>query len=208
MSPGPNKHTHDARVGFPPERPLDHARMQSGLDLLRDWRAGGAGTAAVMAALLPFAVAWHVSYLVAIAAALTGAVTLTVGCHALRERRLMALAIFPELSQLPDLAAKRKRLVSSRNRRRLASWLRQTAAPSQPSRRFDCCPALPDRVAAVRPALLTLATTLEQSTDPDPASVALIHELLAHGCGPLYNPNVPVDDLYAILTRAQAGIAA
>jgi hypothetical protein len=208
MTPGPHKHTHDAHVGFPPERPLDHAKMQSGLDLLRDWGFGSAATAIVMAALLPFAVAWRVGYLAAITAALIGAVILTIGCHTLRGRRLMALAIFPELSRLPDLAGKRRRLVGTRNRRRLARWLRQTAAPSQPYRRFDCCPALPDRVAAVRPALLTLATALEQSADPDPASVALIHELLAAGRSPLYNPNVPADDLHAILTRAQAGIAA
>jgi hypothetical protein len=208
VTPGPNKHTHDARVGFPPERPLDRATMQSRLDLLRDWRAGSAATAIVMAALLPFAVAWHVSYLLAIAASLIGAMTLTVGCHALRERRLMALAILPEFSGLADLAGTRKRLVSSRNRGRLADSLRQTAALSQPSRRFDCCPVLPDRVASVRPALLTLASTLEQSPDPDPTSVALIHELLTNACSPLYNPNLPADDLRRILTRAQAGIAA
>lgn len=128
MTPGPNKHSHDARVGFPAEGPLDRATMQSGLDLLRDWRAGSAATAIVMAGLLPFAVAWHVSYLLAIAASLIGAMTLTVGCHALRERRLMSLAILPEFSRLPDLAGKRKRLVSTRNRRRLADCLRQAAA--------------------------------------------------------------------------------
>ncbi len=208
MTPGPDKHTHDARAGLHPERPLDRATVQSGLDLLRDWRAGSAATAIVMAALLPFAVAWHVSYLLAIAVSLIGAITLTVGCHALRGRRLMALAILPEFSRLPDLAGTRKRLVSTRNCRRLANSLRQTAAPSQPPRRFDCCPVLPDRVAAVRAALLTLASTLEQNPDPDPTSVALIHELLTNACSPLYNPNLPADDLRRTLARAQAGIAA
>lgn len=67
---------------------------------------------------------------------------------------------------------------------------------------------LPDRVASVRFALLTLATTLEQSPDPNPTSVALIHELLTNACSPLYNPNLPADDLRRILARAQAGIAA
>jgi hypothetical protein len=161
-----------------------------------------------MAALLPFAVAWHVSYLVAIAASLISALTLALGCHAVREQRLRTLATFPEFAQLPDLAGTRRRLVSPRNRRALANWLRQTAAPTQPPRRFDCCPVLPDRVAAVRAELLTLADALEHSTDPDPASVALIHELLADACSPLYNPNAPADDLHATLTRASTAIAA
>jgi hypothetical protein len=89
----------------------------------------------------------------------------------------------------------------------MAKWLLQTAAPAQPARRFDCCPVLLDRVAAVRPELLELATTLEQSTDADPASVALIRELLADGCSPLYNPNLSADGLRATLTGAHAGIA-
>jgi hypothetical protein len=93
----------------------------SGLNLLRDWRQGSAATAVVMAALLPFAVAWHVTYLVMIAASLIGAVTLAAGCHLAREVRLNALVIFPEFARLPELAGRRKRLVSPRNRRAVAS---------------------------------------------------------------------------------------
>jgi hypothetical protein len=144
-----------------------------------------------MGALLPFAVAWHVTYVAAIAAALIGSVTLAASCHVARELRLNALVIFPDLAQLPELAPK---------------WLRQTAAPTQPPRRFDCCRVLPDRVAAVRPALLQLAGALERNTGPDPASVALVHELLTDGCGPLYNPNVPTEELRRAITRASAGI--
>jgi hypothetical protein len=95
--------------------------VQSGLNLLRDWRQGSAATAVVMAALLPFAVAWHVTYLVMIAASLIGAVTLAAGCHLAREVRLNALVIFPEFARLPELAGRRKRLVSPRNRRAVAS---------------------------------------------------------------------------------------
>jgi hypothetical protein len=124
-----------------------------------------------------------------------------------RERRLRALAVFGNLGRLPELVRKRRRLVSSRNRRKLADGLRRTAAAEQPPRRFDCCPVLADRVAAVRYELLLLADELQRSTDPDPASVALTRELLTSGCSPLYNANVPAEDLHATLARARAQIA-
>src|ERR1700677_2796313 len=114
---------------------------------------------------------------------------------------------YADLARLPELVGKRRRLVSSRNRRRLAEGLRRTAAAEQPPRRFDCCPVLTDRVAGVRYELLLLADTLEHCTDPDPASVALISELLTSGCSPLYNANVPVAELDATLARARAQIA-
>jgi hypothetical protein len=110
--------------------------------------------------------------------------------------------------RLHELVGKRRRLVSARNRRKLADGLRRTAAAEQPPRRFDCCPVLADRVAVVRYELLLLADALEHSTDPDPSSVALIRELLTSGCSPLYNANVPVEDLHATLARASAQIAA
>jgi hypothetical protein len=200
--------THSAPARFPPQQRPDRQRVQSRLSLLRDWRQASAATAIVVAALLPFAVAWHASELIAIATALIVAVTLAVGCHVARERHLTTFAIFPEFARLPELAGKRSRLVSARNRRALAGGLRRAASPSQPPRRFDCCPVLRDRIAGVRPELLKIADDLEHSNDPDPASVALIHELLTNGCSPLYNRHVPVDTLHATLTRVSTGIAA
>ena len=67
---------------------------------------------------------------------------------------------------------------------------------------------LADRVAAVRYELLLLADALQHSTDPDPASVALIHELLTSGCSPLYNANAPVEHLHATLAHVSAQLAA
>lgn len=207
----PPNHTAAGRVSLPwpalaqPE-PREPEKAQSSLNLLRDWRQGSAATAVVMAALLPFAVAWHVTYLVTIAASLIGAVTLAAGCCLAREVQLNALVIFPEFAQLPELAGRRKRLVSPRNRWAVARSLRQTVAVTQPPRRFDCCAVLPERVAPVRLALLQLASALERNPEPDPASVALVQELLSDGCGPLYNSNVPADDLRRAILRASAGI--
>ena len=197
-----------ARVHFPHHVRPDRTAVEHRLALLYNWRSGGAATAIVMGGLLPIAVAWHVTYLIAIAASMIGAVTLALGCHLAREHRLSTLVIFPEFAQLPELAGKRKRLQSTRNRRALADGLRRTAAPAQPPRRFDCCPVLPDRIAAVRSELLELASALEQTPDPDPACVALLRELLTDGCSPLYNSNLPADELQTTLTRAGAGIAA
>jgi hypothetical protein len=103
---------------------------------------------------------------------------------------------------------KRRRLVSARHRRALAHGLRRTAALKQPPSRFDVCVILLDRVAPLRPQLLQIAAALEQTRNPDPTSVALIHELLKDGCGPLYNPSAPAADLYDVLRRAHAGLAA
>jgi hypothetical protein len=204
----PSRPIHTTRVNPPSQQLPDPHTIQSGLSLLRNWREGSAATGFVIVALLPFAVAWHVSYLVAILASLIAAMVLALGCHAARQRWLTTLAVFPEFAQMPELASKRERLLSTHNRRKLADGLRRAAAPTQPPRRFDCCPVLSDRVAAVRPALHQLATALEHSTDPDPASVALIHELLTSACSPLYNPSLPAEDLPATLVRALAGMTA
>jgi hypothetical protein len=107
---------------------------------------------------------------------------------------------------LPGVARKRRRLVSPSNRRLLARGLRRTAAPTQPPARFDPCPIVRDRVAAVRSELLELACMLEHAQHADPASVALIQELLRDGTGPLYNPNAPAADLYTTLNRARFGL--
>jgi hypothetical protein len=59
----------------------------------------------------------------------------------------------------------------------------------------------------VRTDLLEIAALLEQVDDPDPASVNAIHELLADGGGPLYNPTVQVSELHATLHDIGAGLA-
>jgi len=174
MSPN-NSDTPHVRFRVRAQSDLDEA--QRSLALLTNWRAGSTAAAIVMAILLPFAIAWRVSYLVAIAASII-------------------------------LAATRRRLQSARTRRALAAGLRRTASPIQPSRRFDPCPVLADRAAAMAGQLLELANALEQTRTPDPAIVALIRELLTDGTSPLYNPNLPATDLQTTLTRARAGITA
>lgn len=195
-----------------PDPSAPSSAVANRLDLLDHWRMGGSATAITLAGLLPFAVTWHVGYLVAMAAACVGAATLAICCHLARELQLARLAIYPEFAQLPELVRKRRQLGSPRNRRRLAEGLRRTALEADKPNRFDPCPLLHDRVASVRPAMLEIAATLERDCTPDPVCppdpvcLALLGELLHDGCSPLYNPNVHATDLDAILKRARAGL--
>jgi hypothetical protein len=102
-------------------------------------------------------------------------------------------------------------LLSARNPKTLARWLRRTAKHTQQphplARRRETL--LHYRVAAVRVDLLELAAILERAHDPDPASVTELHELLANGCdSPLYNPDIHVSELHATLHYARAGLLA
>ncbi len=110
----PPKRTHRTRETLPPHQPRKHQTVQSSLATLRNWREGSVATAIVMAALLPFAVAWHTTYLIATAACLIGASILAVGCHIAHEHRLATLTIIPELTNLPEVATKHERLRGTR----------------------------------------------------------------------------------------------
>jgi hypothetical protein len=184
----------------------DRDTAERRLALLTNWRAGAVATALVTTGLLPFAIAWQDGDLVAIAASIIIAAILAIGTDLTRRERVATMVLSPELVQLPELAAERRRLQSTRTRRALAAGLRRTADPIQPPRRFDPCPVLVDRVAAVRVELLELADDLEEAHTPDPTSVALARELLTSGTSPLYNPNIPADDLQATLARVRAGV--
>jgi hypothetical protein len=202
----PPNNAETPHLRFPSRSASDPDTAQRRLALLTSWQTGAAATTIVVTGLLPFAIVWRVSYLVAIAAAIILAAILAVSTHVARRRRLATIALSPELVQLPDLQSERKRLQSARTRRALAAGLRRTAEPIQPSRRLDPCPVLVDRVAAVRAQLLELADDLERTQTPDPACVAVLRELLTNGGSPLYNPNVPADDLHTTLARARAGL--
>ena len=199
-------HTHASATHFPADPPPEPQTVQSSLNTLNGWRQASAATAIVTAALLPFAISWHVSYLAAIYCALIAAASLTVCCQLTWHTRIASLAIHPQLAHLPELAHTRRRLVSNRSRRALAHRLRSTAAAPQPPARSDCWPLLRDRVAAERPQLLAIAAALEQAPDPDATCVALIRELLTDGRSPLYDIRVPAADLHTTLKRVRGGL--
>jgi len=107
-------------------------------------------------------------------------------------------------------ARNRARLISPRNRRTIAQWLRYAARhdhePHPFARRRETL--LHCRVAAVRADLLEIAAMLECTPDPDPASVAALRHLLADGCdSPLYNPDIHLSELIATLHYVRAGLS-
>ena len=102
-----------------------------------------------------------------------------------------------------------RRLVSARNRRNLARWLRLTATHATDRdpvrRRHDVL--LHYRAAAVRTDLLEIAALLERSHDPDPDRVAALRNLLANGCdSPLYNADIDFSELRATLDYVRSGL--
>jgi hypothetical protein len=198
------RNTQPASVHFPNDAHPDVAAAEHRLALLDNWRSGSAATAIVMGGLVPFAMAWHARYLAAVAASMIFAAILGISTHVARRRLLATMALSPELVQLPDLAAERRRLQSPRTRRTLAAGLRRTADPIQSHCRFDPCPVLVDRVAPLRDELVKLAIDLEETQTPDLACVALIRELLTDGSSPLYNPNIHVSELRATLDHVRA----
>lgn len=159
-----------------------------------------------MAGLLPFAIAWHVAYLVALASALVVATVLGLATHLARGREPEHPGSPPRVRTSPrartqaQAARQRSKLPGAGTRP--AAHRPGNVAPS----RFDSYPILRDRVAPLRSELLEIATALEQASDPDPTSVALIHELLRDGCSPLYNPSLPATDLQFILRHARSGL--
>jgi len=105
-------------------------------------------------------------------------------------------------------AGKRTPLVSARNHRMLAQWLRRLASQSQErdpvARRHQVL--LHYRAAAARTELLELAALLDRAHDPDPACMALLHQLLAGPDSPLYNARIPAAELRTTLQRVRAGL--
>ena len=111
-----------------------------------------------------------------------------------------------------------EQLLRLRTRRALVRALRRTARDAThrnrthraldvgPTARWCWTPTLHYRAAAVRTALLEIAALLEQASDPDPALVDEIRELLTDGNSPLYHRSVHVSELYATLYYIRAGL--
>jgi hypothetical protein len=124
--------------------------------------------------------------------------------HAAVERDLGVLQRWSKRNADRRLA----RLLRPRSRRALAEQLRRTAKDANDRNRWRACHdlLLRYRAALVRTELLEIAAMLEQVSDPDPACVTEIRDLLANGDSPLYHPAVHVSELYATLYYIRAGL--
>jgi len=103
----------------------------------------------------------------------------------------------------------RAHLISARNRRYLAQWVRRItklASDRDPiRRRHDVL--LHYRAAAVRTDLLEIAAMLERAHDAEPQCVTALHDLLAHiGDSPLYDSKIPFCELETTLDYIRSGL--
>ena len=73
-------------IRFPSRTAPDRETAERHLALLTNWRTGALATAIVVAALLPFAIAWRVSYLIAITASIIFAAILALSVHVARRQ--------------------------------------------------------------------------------------------------------------------------
>jgi hypothetical protein len=122
-----------------------------------------------------------------------------------RRRELLArLALNPNAYVVPDVKRYGDRLVVPSGRHRLAKALERVLATSG----TPGCYCIPDRVNKFRREIEALARSLRMpGTRAEPASVALCWRLLTRAAeSPLYNWELPADDLGFQVQRIQAGI--
>lgn len=123
-----------------------------------------------------------------------------------RRHELVArLALEPAAYALPVVAAYGARVAQESQRARLAAWLVEVITEA-------CMPHslyLGDRVALVSQELEALARELVSPTrSVEPISAVACRRLLTHAVeSPLYNPDLPLEDLHSALRRIRAGIA-
>src|SRR5262245_25627853 len=124
----------------------------------------------------------------------------------LRARQLdRALASGASPATSVPMTLRAQALTHPSNRRQLASSLRRVAGGEPPATLGARISVAPDRVGEARADLEKLARRLNASEPVDVRGVALAHELLADGTGPLFSPDGP-ESLSAYLRRALAAL--
>jgi hypothetical protein len=123
-----------------------------------------------------------------------------------RRRELVSrLALEPAAYALPVVAAYGARIARPSQRARLAAWLVEVVTEAYTPHSLY----LGDRVALVADELEALARELVSPTRSVTATSAVAcRRLLTHPVeSPLYNPDLPFEDLHSALRRIRAGIA-
>jgi len=117
-------------------------------------------------------------------------------------------ALLAALSGPPTPSQPRRRGVRAAEQRRLqvADGLCSVARHAAPrARRRRHGVLMISRATPVRSELLAVAALVRCSAHPDPDCITELHALLTNGCdSPLYNPDVPAEELEATLDRAHA----
>jgi hypothetical protein len=143
---------------------------------------------------------------VALALLAGGFVAVAVAVANLLGRRdaIGQLALDPSAYELPEIRRYGTRLTLPSERAKLAAWLREVVREApEPGNSY-----LADRVSRYSGQLESLARQLTASwVLVMPASAVACHRLLTHAAeSPLYNPDLPADELPAAIDRICRGI--
>jgi hypothetical protein len=179
------------------ERRLAHKRLRA-----REAALTAAGCTCVAAAIAPFALTGALPMLVG------GAVAALLSLANLTSRRntIARLALDPNAYALDDVRRYGNALIRLTERQRLAAWLRDVIREAQAPGSWY----LVDRVARHAGQLELLAAEIAApSASVRPSSAAACRRLLTHAAeSPLYNYDVPAEELPAIIERIRWGITA
>jgi hypothetical protein len=174
------------------------------LDAIRDRRRSRLAMSVAAAVLAGLALL--VSNVLAISIAIgVGFLLVLALVDTVRRRELLAnLALNPNAYVVPDVQRYADRLVVASGRQRLAKALERILDTAG----TPACYCIPSRVNRFRKEIEALACTLRMpGTRAEPASVALCWRLLTRAAeSPLYNWELPADELGFQVRRIQAGI--
>jgi hypothetical protein len=122
-----------------------------------------------------------------------------------RRELIERLALDSAAYMIPAVASFGSRITALRERERLAAWIRSVAREPERLGSFY----LADRARAFAREFETVAQELARpaATVQAPVAVACRRLLTRPVQSPLYNPNLPEEDLAALLRRIRSGIA-
>jgi hypothetical protein len=164
-----------------------------------------AGALAVLAGVLAGFLGWrHQPVALPLALVSIAMISYALLTHVANQHKLASLATDPGAYALPEVRALGERLVEDTTRRHLAGWLWEVIREAgQPGSLY-----LEDRVRAHSHQLRTLARDLSAGNVVVQAtSMATCFRLLTSAAeSPLYNPNVPAEQLLSMLFRIRLGV--
>ncbi|TMJ95009.1 MAG: hypothetical protein E6G67_08110 [Actinobacteria bacterium] len=185
---------------------LDRAAHELGKRRRKVVEAGLLAAAAGAAAAAGFAFSVGAPVEIALAAGAGLEAILALASLVGRREQVARLALEPAAYALPEVSRYGMRLSRPHERARLAAWLCEVVADAQlPETLY-----LADRVAPVTHELEALARELvSPALTVQPASAVSCRRLLTRMVeSPLYNPNLPAEELLGELRRIRGGIGA
>lgn len=181
---------------------LDDAVAELATRRRQSWEAGALAAVTGLLAVAAGLLAPRFTLALAAGAAVE---LLLAGSALFRRRNLLGrLAVQRSAYVIPEVKRYGCRFARLDRRRQLALSIRSLL--DERRRRGTVC--LPERVEAYAHELDALAAELlSPATEVDPPSAVACFRLLTEGVeSPLYNPQLPVDDLGLVLSRIRAGI--